>query len=292
MTPTKTDTLRCPCCRTHLTLEPAAPSKDDGGAAALVSACGQRFGFVDGIPNLVFPPQQPYLEENADTYDRDIRFIANLLNIEEAEGRMSAVRMLELPPGAAVLEVACGPGPNLPYLTGEPGRAASVWALDISPAMLRNAAKRPGAEQVQFVLGNGCHLPFDDNSFDAVLHLGTLNRFDDQRGALAEMARVTRVGGKVVAGDEGVAPWLQAHDYGQVLSRFGELFKGSPPLEALPPQAEDVALRWLLGYAYFVIEFRVGATEPALNLDVELPGRPVTVRQVLDAIAKRAREES
>ena len=94
----------------------------------------------------------------------------------------------------------------------------------------------------------------------------------------------------MVAGDEGVAPWLQHQPYGQVLARFGDLFKGAPPLAAVPPEAEDVSLRWLMGYAYFVITFTVGSAAPSLNLDVTLPGRPVTVRQVLDAVAKRQRD--
>jgi len=284
-------TLRCPCC--HGTLSPGPADEAAGGAATLVAACGRRFVVRDGVPDLVFPQGQAYLEENAGTYDRDIRFIADLLQVEEAEARRSVVEKLGLSPGAVVLEVACGPGSNLPYLTGAASRPAEVWALDISPAMIRAAAARPRPTDVpvEFVLANGCHLPFADGTFDAVLHLGTLNRFDDVRGALAEMARVTKVGGRVVAGDEGLAPWLQAEPYGQVLARFGALFKGTPPLHALPSTAEDVTLGWLMGYAYFAISFRVGPAAPTLNLDVTLPGREVTVRQVLDAVARRQADD-
>jgi hypothetical protein len=91
-----------------------------------------------------------------------------------------------------------------------------------------------------------------------------------------------------VAGDEGLAPWLQDTDYGSVLMRFGALFKGSPPLAAVPSDAEQVTVRWLMGHAYFLVEFRVGASMPTLNLDVPLPGRTVTVRDVLEAQAKKA----
>jgi hypothetical protein len=102
------------------------------------------------------------------------------------------------------------------------------------------------------------------------------------------MARVTKPGGKVLAADEGLAPWLVSSDYGSVLMRFGGLFKGAPPLAAIPPNAQQVAVRWLMGHAYFAIEFRVGAQPPALDLDVKLPGRDVTVRDVLDAQARRS----
>src|SRR5690606_29729582 len=101
------------------------------------------------------------------------------------------------------------------------------------------------------------HLPFADGTFDAVLHSGTLLRFDDVPGALAEMARVVKVGGHVVAADEGVAPWHEKTPYGQTLARFGTLFKGTPPMEAVPSRARDVAVRWIAGDAFFAIDFRV-----------------------------------
>jgi SAM-dependent methyltransferase len=241
------------------------------------------------VPDLVHPPGQPYLEEPPDTYDRSIAFMMQLFGADEARVRRSLVDLLDVGQGASVLEVACGPGPNLPHLLEALGPDGRVCALDISPDMLRAASRRTDTDaRLSFVLANGGYLPFADAIFDAVLHVGTLNRFDDIRRALAEMARVVRPGGRVVAADEGVAPWLEATAYGQVLARFGTLFQGTPPLQALPACARDVTLRWLPGQAFFAIDFKVGAGPPALNLDVQLPGRAVTVRAVLDASPDRA----
>jgi SAM-dependent methyltransferase len=275
--------LRCPACGGTFRFTPLEASHGQ-------LACGAAHVFLveDGVPRLVYPPGQAYLNEDPDAYDRGIAFMTRLLNTSEPEVRRTLVDLLHVAPGASVLEVACGPGPNLPYVLDAIGPAGQVCAFDISPGMIGAARRRVADDaRTSFVLGNGCHLPFADATFDAVLHAGTLLRFSDIPGALAEMARVVKPGGRVVAADEGVAPWHAETEYGQTLARFGTLFQGTPPMEALPARARDVALRWIAGDAFFAIDFRVADRPPELNLDVPLPGRTETVRQVLDAAAAR-----
>jgi SAM-dependent methyltransferase len=281
--------LRCPACGGEFNVPGATGADGTLADGSIVCGCGQAFAVGGGVPDLVMPRGQAYGEENAETYDRDIAFIARLLNEDEGQVRRSAIDLLEIGPGSRVLEVACGPGPNLPLLQERVGPAGTVVALDISPSMVAAAARRVAGRlpRADLALANGVHLPFANGAFDAVLHVGTLNRFSDVRRALAEMARVVRVGGKVLAADEGLGPWLAAEEYGAVLMRFGGLFKGAPPLAALPANAGEVAVRWLMGHAYFAIDFRVEASPPRLNIDVPLPGRSVTVRDVLEAQSRR-----
>jgi SAM-dependent methyltransferase/uncharacterized protein YbaR (Trm112 family) len=280
--------IRCPACTGELTLNVTAGNELEVSEGRLDCGCGQSFPISGGAGDLVFPRGQGYGEENAETYDRDIAFIARLLNEDENAVRGKAADLLEIGRGSRVLEVACGPGPNVPHLLERVGADGVVHAFDISPSMVGAARKKLGERpNVEMLLANGVHLPYADRSFDALLHIGTLNRFTDVGRALSEMARVVKVGGKVVAADEGLAPWLEGSDYGSVLKRFGALFKGSPPLESIPVTARDVAVRWLMGHAYFAIDFRVGAHPPQLDLDVPLPGRTFTVRNVLDAQARK-----
>src|SRR5262245_53782201 len=145
-------------------------------------------------------------------------FIARLLRADEAGARRRAVDTLEVKPGDRVLEVGCGPGSNLPYLFERIGRRGEVFATDISPDMIRRARARAvmAPEQVAFFLVNGSCLPFPDGCFDAVLQIGTLNRFPDVPAALREMARVTKRGGKVVAADECLGSWLQRTEYAAI----------------------------------------------------------------------------
>ena len=280
--------LRCPHCGAQLALEPPE-GVDSLSEARLTSRCGRSFPVTGGIPDLVFPPGQPYVDENAENYDALTAFIGQLLGADEAEVRRQAVGLLELREGGRVLEVACGTGANFPALLDAVGPSGEVHALDICPRMLQVALRKRGPAEtaLELYLANGVHLPFADRAFDALLHIGTLNRFPDVQRALAEMARVVKVGGKIIAADEGLAPWLRDDDYAGVLKKFGNLFVGEPPLSALPPEARDVQLRWLMSDAYFAIVFRVGEGGRTLNLDATLPGRTVTVRDVLEAGQKR-----
>ena len=273
--------LRCPASREPLTLQSeASGSSIDSGS--LVSASGQVYPVVDGVPDLVYPREQSYLEENPETYDELMGFIARLLQADEAGARRRAIEALEVKPADRVLEVGCGPGSNFPYIFERIGRQGQLFAADISPGMIRQAAQRSviAPEQLQLFLVNGVHLPFADGCFDAVLQIGTLNRFADVRAALSEMARVTKHGGKVVAGDEALGAWLLETDYAEILGKFGGLFKGKIPIGAVPLEADEVRVRWDLGHAYYSIDFRVG-DPPSLDLDVKLPGQNGTVRQAL-----------
>ncbi len=97
-------------------------------------------------------------------------------------------------PGAAVLEVAQGPG----YLAIELARAGHrVTAVDISRSFVRiaseNAARASVAVDVR--LGDAAHLPLPDASFDLVVCMAAFKNFTDPVGALDEFHRVLRPGG-------------------------------------------------------------------------------------------------
>jgi SAM-dependent methyltransferase len=94
--------------------------------------------------------------------------------------------------GRRVLDVACG--------TGVAARAAAdagaiVIGLDLNEAMLAVARRlRPDIEWRQ---GDVAALPFEDDSFDAVLCQSALMFFPDPARALREMARVSTRDGTV-----------------------------------------------------------------------------------------------
>jgi demethylmenaquinone methyltransferase / 2-methoxy-6-polyprenyl-1,4-benzoquinol methylase len=107
--------------------------------------------------------------------------------------RRRAADLARVGPGSRALDVATGTGDLAIELAA---RGASVVGLDFSERMLELArAKAPGLE---FVQGNALELAYADASFDAVtVGFGARNFSDLDRG-LAEMARVTRPGGRVV----------------------------------------------------------------------------------------------
>jgi SAM-dependent methyltransferase len=143
---------------------------------------------------------------------------------------------------------------------------------------LARDALRPHDATIEYLLANGSYLPFEDHTFDAVFHFGGINQFGEVRRALSEMTRVTRIGGRVVVGDEGVPPWLRDQEFGTVLINANPLYQHEPPLRSIPVGAREVCLRWLLGNAFYLIDFSVAEGPPTVDVDLPIPGRADTLR--------------
>ncbi len=95
-----------------------------------------------------------------------------------------------LDPHASVLDLACGSGPLHSLVTGR-------WVgIDISPAELAAATARGAAP---LVAGDAARLPFGSASFDAVVCSMALMVVQPLARVLAEIARVLRPGGRLVA---------------------------------------------------------------------------------------------
>lgn len=93
----------------------------------------------------------------------------------------------------SVLEVGCGWGELAERVERETG--ADVVAIDLSPRMVELACERG----VDARVGDVQELPFADSMFDAVVAAWMLYHVPDLDGALAEIARVLRPGGALVA---------------------------------------------------------------------------------------------
>ncbi|MDP1571638.1 MAG: class I SAM-dependent methyltransferase [Vicinamibacterales bacterium] len=215
-----------------------------------------------------------YAGARAREYDHGMDVLFQTFGVDEAALREEMVALLRLPQGARILETGCGTGRDTVHLAT---RAGVVYATDLSPDMIqvgraRLAEAGATAASVRHLVADATALPFSDGSFDAAYHFGGLNLFPDVRRGLAEMARVVKVGGRVVCGDEGVAPWLTESEFGKILVNSNPFYRHQAPLHLLPVAARDVACRWILGGAFYLLDFTVGQGEPPLDLDVEFPG--------------------
>lgn len=117
-----------------------------------------------------------------------------------------------LPESGDLLDLGCGAGRAVLALNKAGYR---VTGIDLSLAML--AAGRALAPEARLNGADLLNLPFENRAFKAVLmffgalqHLpGRVNR----RRALAEMARVTQPGGRLILGLDNVAPALLCYGY-------------------------------------------------------------------------------
>lgn len=92
-----------------------------------------------------------------------------------------------------LLEVGCGWGELAEWLATE--TSATVVAIDSSPRMVELAQERG----VDARLGDVQALPFADGEFDCVVAAWMLYHVPDLDGGIAELARVLRPGGTLVA---------------------------------------------------------------------------------------------
>ncbi|GIK42186.1 MAG: ubiquinone/menaquinone biosynthesis methyltransferase [Chloroflexota bacterium] len=106
----------------------------------------------------------------------------------------------EIQPGQRVLDVACGTGVLARTVADRVGSTGAVVGLDVNEGMLAVAQRK--APTLEWRQGRAEALPWDGDSFDAVVSQFGLMFFEDRRIALEEMMRVLRPGGRLA-----VAVW-------------------------------------------------------------------------------------
>jgi SAM-dependent methyltransferase len=105
----------------------------------------------------------------------------------------------EVPDGATILDAPCGGG--LAFRELRPDQDVHYVALDLSRGMLERArreAERRGLGQVELVRGDVQDIPLTDGVADLTLSMNSLHAVADPRAAIAELARCTRPGGRMV----------------------------------------------------------------------------------------------
>lgn len=107
----------------------------------------------------------------------------------------AAVAGLGLREGGRVLDAGCGTGRALPPLRAAVGPSGVVLGADLTPAMLREAARAGRDRDGALLLADVAALPLRPSALDAVFAAGLIAHLPDPAGNLREIARVVRPGG-------------------------------------------------------------------------------------------------
>lgn len=122
--------------------------------------------------------------------------------ITEAIEQRLILDLMGDPVGARVLDAGCGDGA---LVCAAASRGAEATGLDPDLAMLaaaRSHAAKAGL-RARFLEGRTEQIPFPDATFDVVVSVAVLCFVSDAAGAVREMARVLRPGGRLVLGELG-----------------------------------------------------------------------------------------
>ena len=112
-------------------------------------------------------------------------------------GREMAPVLLDLFPGAQLLEVGVGTGLSFPLLP----RNIQITAVDLSQKMLDRAKKRAQSlalRNIDLIKMDATNLNFPDNSFDRVLAAYFVSTVPNPVKVVLEMKRVCKPGGLLV----------------------------------------------------------------------------------------------
>jgi SAM-dependent methyltransferase len=98
-----------------------------------------------------------------------------------------------------ILETACGTGISTEYLREALSDASEIVATDLNEPMLEFARSRRGSlPNVRFEVADAGSLPFDDESFDAVVCQFGVMFFPEKDRAMRDARRVLRTDGQLI----------------------------------------------------------------------------------------------
>ena len=264
MKPETLELLTCPTCRGGLRLRGEASGSIQSGSLAC-NTCSKEFAIEEGIPHFIRYEELTGLNRRfARLYDwfsyvyvPVTKIAYGLIGGEESSRREVLDRLA--PKRGRVLEVSIGPGVNLPYLMDTPGEG-EIYGLDISVGQLRRCRSlcRKRNWSVDLFLGNAEELPFEDESFATVFHIGGINFFNDKKKAIEEMIRVAQPAAKIVIVDERERG---ARLYAATIPGFRRIFRGeretvSAPVEFVPREMADVRVTDVWRGWFYCLEFR------------------------------------
>ena len=222
----------------------------------------ERFPIKNGIPVLFREEEVKGLNRlYQKRYDWLAYFYDVMMNIGTLFGGKEAFKsiaeIIEVKETDRVLETSIGTGMEIKNLH-DYGKKADYIGLDISRGMLKKCRRNSAKWNIDIglVQGNAETLPFKDETFDMVFHIGGINFFNNKAKAIQEMVRVAKPGANLYVGDETAK---QIEKQPKIISLFyqkpdPEIYE--PPIKHIPEEMLNVTTHKLWNEMLYLVSFQ------------------------------------
>jgi ubiquinone/menaquinone biosynthesis methyltransferase len=180
--------------------------------------------------------KQRYVNRLFDTIAPRYDFFTALMSYGMDRGwKLTLVQMLKIKGDETTLDIACGTG-DITFEIARRLNSGQALGLDITQGMLDIAERKrreARAANVSFHRGDIMRMPFPDETFDCVTGGYALRNVPDVAGALVEIRRVLKPGGRFLSLDFGhpgnaLYRWLYIRYLIVVGSAVGLIMHGDP----------------------------------------------------------------
>jgi SAM-dependent methyltransferase len=184
------DMLRCPVSGAPLHLDGEALICSDGGHRYRIE--GRIPLFAEQFCSTEGRGQQTHYDEIAAAYAANLGYPHTEVYMAYLDRAL--LDLVDSNRLGTVAEICCGLGEVCRLLKRTVGRGIGI---DVSPAMLRMAARRHAGSEFIFVQGDATVLPLAPASVDSVFMLGGIHHVNNRPRLFAEIARILRPGGRL-----------------------------------------------------------------------------------------------
>ncbi|MDQ7842130.1 MAG: methyltransferase domain-containing protein [Armatimonadota bacterium] len=274
--------------------DPQAGGRTGAERAVGLPASAATWAPLDDLPAIFWPEQRQLLTTSREDiraaflryeaqrqFGRQARSYARSVSHAQDRDLELLVRHLALREEDRVLDVATGTG----FTARALGRVVrAVIGIDLTLGMLREARRIAPGPRLRWVVGDAGALPFADAVFDVVTVRRAAHHFPDLVGALREMLRVLKPGGRI-----GIVDQVPPEGPGGELMERLERLRDPSHVKAL------TASRWrrLVGELGVAVRFQTVVERKVTLADwLDLAGADASRRRAVEEALARADPEA